>query len=322
MTAFRRAASFAVCVTAIVVPFAAGSSADSPTATGWWWAGNIEGLPVQAPPPNVPEGGLYVAGGLSGASGVSALRFTVPDGASAPVLALRFASTSGAPVLGICPATTAWVPAAGGPWGARPTPDCDRASAPGELDASGEVVRFALDALVSAGAVDVVVLPGKDPATGIDATFEATFDRPATGSLTYIAPAGSPTPPAPPAPGGATATTAAPRPGVAVAPGPAPTPVPAPDAVAFAPAANAGTTPVDPDVVSSPPLPPMGTDPGETEGRVAGLVLIAAVAGAFVVLTRTGAGARLAALSGGDAGNVRGIGRYAPPRDTTDPPPL
>ena len=318
MTALRRTACLTAGITALVLSLASASSADLPSATGWWWAGNIEGIPVQAPPPDVPEGGLYVAGGPSGASGVSALRFTVPDGASAAVLTLRVAATSGTPVLGICPVTAPWAPASGGSWEARPTPDCDRASAPGELDASGEVVRFALDALVDAGAVDVVVLPGKDPATGLDATFDATFDRPDGDALTYAPGAGSTTPPAASSPEPVSATTVAPaRPAGSVVAAPPP----APRAMRFEPAANAGTTPVDPDEVSSPPLDALGDDPGETEGRVAGLVLIAGVAGAFVLLTRTGAGARLAALSGGNAGSVRGIGRYAAPRDT-EPPTL
>lgn len=330
MTAATRAAVVALGVLALGLSFASASRADPPSATGWWWAGNIEGLPVQAPPPDVPEGGLYVAGGPSGASGVSALRFTVPEGASLPVLTLRVAAMSGTPMLGACPAAAPWSPAAGGSWGARPTPDCERASAPGRVDASGDVVRFTLDALVAAGTIDIVIVPGRDPETGVDASFEASFDRPGGEALTYTPPARSPAPVAPvapspaPAPARSTATTApvpAPaRPAYSAFPAsPAPAPITA--AAPFVPAANAGTVPVDPDAVSSPPFERPGSDPDEREGRVAGLVLVAAAGAAFVLLTRTAAGARLALRRGVERGSVRGVGRYTAPRDT-EPPTL
>src|SRR5690242_12659469 len=99
----RRAVAIALAFVAFVaVTLAPTARAVAPTQTGWWWSGHLSQLPVNPPPPDVAKGGLYVAGGLTGASGVSALRFDLSDGASAPTLTLRIARSSGTVVLGAC----------------------------------------------------------------------------------------------------------------------------------------------------------------------------------------------------------------------------
>jgi hypothetical protein len=310
----------AVAFVALVTVLASPSGADAPTAIGWWYSGNVDGLPVQAPPPDVPDGGLYVAGGLNGASGVSALRFTLPDGAGSPVLTLEVASSSGTPVVGACPATTAWEPAAGGPFTDRPTPDCERVAVGGELSADGTTLTIDLAPLVDGGAIDVVVLPGEDPTTGAGAVFELALQPPGDAALTYSQPAsGGPVPTTPPAtarPASPTTSVLPSAPPVAP-PTPTPTTVPTAAAARFSPAANVG-----------PPtaVPAAGTDtdtddPSETDGRVVAVILVVVVVTTWLLLTRTVLGARLTALSGGTTDDVRGIGRYARPRPT-DPPSL
>ena len=302
---------------ALAIVMAPASRADAPTAVGWWWSGNVEGLPVQPPPPDVPDGGLYVAGGLSGASGVSALRFNVPSGSRDPVLTLQVAAGSGNPVIGACPTTAEWEPAAGGPFSARPNPDCERGSVPAEVAPAGDVVRIALGTLVDGETIDIVLLPGKDPATGAGATFDVSFDPPGPSALTFAepSPSASPTVSTTPASSGTTVVfTPTPPTPAAISP-------PATAPVAFVPAENIDASPTDPAVVSTPGVGAgktiTATD--ETDGRVAGVLLAVLVAGTWLLLTRTTVGARLSALSGGSADNVRGVGRFAVPRDANPP---
>lgn len=318
------AAALLVALVAALAPLSAG--ADAPTAIGWWWSGNIEGLPVQPPPPDVPEGGLYVASGLSGASGVSALRFVVPEGATEPVLTLRLANVSGTVVIGACPAATPWEPAEGGPFAARPEPDCERASVPAELSADGTTAQIPLGALVDGSALDIVILPGTDPMTGAGATFEASFEPPGSDAIAFAeSSTGSEPPPTTAPPASATSPTSftAPATATPAAPFAAPTPPAQPSPVAFVPAANSSPAAQDPAAVSTPGVDGAATvaatTPSDADGRIVGLVLGAMVVGAWLVLTRTAVGERLAASSGGSGDTVRGIGRFAAPRDAKAP---
>jgi hypothetical protein len=318
MTVLRR--TLAVGLVALAAAIAPTAVADAPMQRGWWWSGNISQLPVAPPPPDVPDGGLYVAGGLAGASGVSALRFALPAGAAAPTLTLQVASSSGTLVLGACRSSTPWDPAEGGAWDARPVPDCEQGAVAAEIVGEGAdaTATFALAPLVDGEVLDIVLVPGKDPATGTDATFDARFEAPGTDALaTGSAPAPSGATPTPrpaasasPTPGGPPAAVSSP-----VAPPPSPAP--------FVPAANTSPATVVPEAVNSPPLaatPAVALPDPDVDGRVVGLVIGLLVVAAWLVTTRTGFGTQLDALTGVAGEDVRGIGRFATRRDAPAPP--
>lgn len=298
------------------------AGAEAPSATGWWWAGNISGLPVQPPPPEVPEGGLYVAGGPNGASGVSALRFQLSEDAAAPVLTLRVADSSGEVVIGACRAASPWTPTDGGPFEERPEAACEDGAVAGELveGAAGPEVRLALQSLMVDGVLDVVLVPGADPrAEQVGATFSAAFEAPGADALsagaggaggTAAPPTQSFTPPdtgstssgagsfSPP-PAGAPATFT-PAPNVS----PPPPPPVAVDEVAAGAVPEAVDVPGDvaPAAASSPL--------DDTRGRAVGAALGAAAIGVAYLLHRNQQQVRPAAL---------GIGRFARTREGVAP---
>ncbi|MBW3667828.1 MAG: hypothetical protein KY443_01330 [Actinobacteria bacterium] len=181
--------------TAIAVAWAGGllvpAHADAPGETGWWWAGRPSAAvpALLQPVPAPPEGGLYVAGGPNGPSGVSALRFRLPLGATASTLTVVVAEVAGTPVVDACPVITAWHAGANGGWDARPSYFCDINRVKGTYDAALKTITFDVSALVdSTGALDVALLGGLDPATRKPAAFSAAFEAPDERTLVVIPP--------------------------------------------------------------------------------------------------------------------------------------
>jgi hypothetical protein len=157
--AARRAAA-ALCVAAIPFVLTVSADADAAGSFGWWYQLNDSSLPAAPPPPpGAPSGGIYVQGTLAGPSAYGAVRFSSP-GTTAGVAKLAVESSNGAVEVAMCPTTSAWQPADGGPWQAKPTFDCATSKALGVLAADGKSVTFQLtDAFGKAGEFDVAIVP-------------------------------------------------------------------------------------------------------------------------------------------------------------------
>lgn len=165
---------------------AAASGSVQSIVTGSWWQGQQAGG-VVPPPPNVPPKGLWVESQTSGATAVSALRFTLV-GATAPMLHLVVKSAQPASQVSIlaCPTKSDWKPATAGPWSAKPSADCSQVHAAGQLSPDGTTMTFDLSPfpIDQAGNIDVLFQPGDSnvpvaaPPVGAAApapTFDATF---------------------------------------------------------------------------------------------------------------------------------------------------
>lgn len=204
-----RAGAAAVFVAAGIVGWS-GTAAAAPSLEeyGWWFKANQGDpsgvLPVRpdVTPPNVPEGGLYVANDPSGAAGVSALRFYLPeDEGSAASLTLELdpsGTYGGTLAVVACPAATSWIGADGGEWGLRPEADCDTASAAGELSDDGATATWELPAplFASGGTYDVVLLPDPEVAQ----PFQVPFSEPDSSSVQGVVGGSGPPPAASPPP--------------------------------------------------------------------------------------------------------------------------
>lgn len=169
-----------------LVPLATpGATAAEPSAVGWWWAGRpSDSFPVAfSPVPAVPEGGFYVAGDVTGASGISALRFELDPGSSPLTLTTTVADSIGSPRVDACAAGSEWEATVGGPWDERPPADCDRRRTPGTLSEDDTTVTFDLSTFDADGIVAVVLVPGEGP-DGRAPTFSASFEPPDSGALT------------------------------------------------------------------------------------------------------------------------------------------
>jgi hypothetical protein len=166
--------------------------------TGWWWAANESPLDdtVVAQPqqsaPNVPKGALPVSAAGGEPEKFSALEFRVDAEPGAfvdrAVLVMRENTEPGATVnaenatILACPITeTFWADGASAAWRARPSYDCDLASAPGERDAKTGIWKFDLAAVASmwvaeggTGATSVALVEGVDAPEG----FQVAFDGP------------------------------------------------------------------------------------------------------------------------------------------------
>jgi hypothetical protein len=236
----------------------AGWAAFAPTAdavtgiqTGYW-----SSLPAT---PQVPSNGLEIGSDASGPHALAALRFTLSDGESSPVLTLKVAQAQPQAqiVIEACAVATAsanWATPPGGGPGAMtsaPAANCTGGLVTGVVAADGTTVTFDLSGIPAEGAVmDVVLQPGQvaSPAAGtvpgapdqIYPTFDAAFQPVVAGQIAVQA--------------GPTTTTGAPPPagtssggGAYAAPPPASAPQPA-GQIALPPATstdtNAGVAPV------------------------------------------------------------------------------
>lgn len=178
------------------------AGAAAPDAYGYW------SKTAPAPGPGVPEGGLYVALGPytpdptappnpaappppTEPAAVSALRFTVPEGAPA-TLTLRLAANQsatnpdGTPVsIDACQpdlAAGAWQPPASAPgaFAERPKYNCSAVSVASTVDTAARTVAWNLPGgfQVATGVLDVVLVP-----TGT-VPFQVAFEKPDAGALT------------------------------------------------------------------------------------------------------------------------------------------
>lgn len=149
----------------------AGWAAFAPTAgaitgiqTGYW-----SSLPAA---PQVPANGLEVGANASGPYAVAAVRFTLSDGESSPVLTLKVAQAQPQSQVTIeaCAVATAsggWAPPPGGGPGAlasAPAANCSGGLVTGVVAADGSTVKFDLSGIpAQASMVDVVLQPGQVP---------------------------------------------------------------------------------------------------------------------------------------------------------------
>src|SRR5439155_3063775 len=174
-------------------------------AAGWWWqakSGALGAAPLTSP--DVPDGGLLVAGAPDGATAIAALRYSLDASETPSQLTLKVATDTGgaSAVLAACPAGSAWKPASPGAWEDKPAAACDRGSVNGIRSADGSAWTFAVAPLATGGTLDVVLVPGKvaGAPTGADgSTFQLAFDKPGSDSLTTTR-SFSGTVPAPPLP--------------------------------------------------------------------------------------------------------------------------
>lgn len=153
----------------------------------WWWRGNTGPAPLPRPP-TVPEGGLLVAGAPDGATAVAAVRYTLADGETSPILTLRVAENGdqggqGA-VIGACASGSAWAGGEqGGNWDAKPNAACG-ASVQGLRSEDGLTWTFALEPLVTGTEVNVILTPGTvAPDSPVGSTFSLAFLRPDADAL-------------------------------------------------------------------------------------------------------------------------------------------
>jgi hypothetical protein len=173
--------------------------------TGWWWAANesplddtVAAQPQQSPP-NVPKGALPVSAVAGEPEKFTALEFRVDaepgSFADKAVLVLRENTEPGATVnaenakILACPVTeTFWADGASAAWRARPSYDCDLASAPGERNAKTGTWKFDLTAVASmwvaeggTGGTSVALVEGVDAPEG----FQVAFDGPAAEGIGF-----------------------------------------------------------------------------------------------------------------------------------------
>ncbi|MEX2293379.1 MAG: hypothetical protein WD691_06280 [Acidimicrobiales bacterium] len=158
--------------------------------SGWWWRVNDGTVPVLLPTPNVPDGGLMVAGAPDGATALAALHFELSDMETSPVLVLTVAEGGDVggdtAVLAACVTGSAWDTASGGNWNFKPFPACEQGSVNGIRSDDGASWTFALEPLVSDGIVDVTLVPGVEPdqpAGANGSTFQLVFEAPTHASL-------------------------------------------------------------------------------------------------------------------------------------------
>jgi hypothetical protein len=199
MRTARRVAGVVLLAGAVLlalVPVAA--EATTLTQAGWWWRANDGALPATVPaPPNVPEGGLMVAGAPDGATAIAALHFELADDETAPVLTLAMAENGDqggdTAILAACLTGSAWQPASGGTWTSKPFPACSSGSVTGVRADDGATWTFALAPLLSDGIIDVTLVPGIDPTlpAGVNGSvFQLVFAAPTAASLTTTKGAG------------------------------------------------------------------------------------------------------------------------------------
>lgn len=159
--------------------------ADTPVDSAYWWIGQQTG--AEPAPPQVPAGGLYVAGSPAGATAVSAVRLVLNPGLTATALTLVSAQTISSLAVDASVTTASWKAGDNQSWAGRPA-----AGAPlvhGVLQPDGKTLRFDLSAARCISVCSLVLTPGAG------ATFDAAFDKVTSSTFTV---ATAPGPPAPP----------------------------------------------------------------------------------------------------------------------------
>lgn len=141
----------------LVAPLA--TEAAAPSIYGWWSQASVGGV-GSTTQPDVPADGMLVQNAPAGAIAISALQFSLQQGATVGQLTLNI---TGQPVITAppiaCPATTAFKAAEGGPWSDHPSYDCT-ASVTGSVNAASTEVQFQVTKLVLGQSLSLVVLAG------------------------------------------------------------------------------------------------------------------------------------------------------------------
>jgi hypothetical protein len=134
----------------VAVPWAGavGASAASPDRVGWWYKAVADPAlaGVVPAPPNVPSGGLYVANDPSGPAAVAAVAFTGSGQATLTLAAAGQPGFSAETPIAACPSATVWTPSSAGAWAERPEYDCDRRKVDGTPAADGTTITWQLPA--------------------------------------------------------------------------------------------------------------------------------------------------------------------------------
>ena len=142
----------------------------APGVTGWWSAANRTSAVPAIAPPDVAGKDLYVAGGnavvsqlgqsVGAPAAIAALRFRLPDGATAKQLRLRLAGTHPPAVtITACRALESFTAAYDGAWDKAPAYDCTT-SGTARLTSDGQVVIDDVDELRDGNDLAVVLVPG------------------------------------------------------------------------------------------------------------------------------------------------------------------
>lgn len=319
----RRACRLLAAVAAlagVVLLLTAPVAAEAADEVGWWYKarqGAIGELVTQRPP-NVPEGGLYVAQDVEPAA-VAALRYQIP-GLESAVLQLTVAegSTALGSEIVACPTFSSWSPVEGGRWTDRPLPQCDLLSIGGSVDTSGTVVTWVLPSTFGeTGSINLMLLPAEDAPPfqvafkepGETSLIASLLPGPETTTTTFTAPPPPPSFEPPPVDGG----------GFTFVPPPSTEFSPPPPADVEVPTTTAATRPARNVAAPSLPVP---------ESRTARIVAVGTLLALAAFLYWLGnqpvpaprllgalASSRAAAPSAAPPA-VRGIGRFARPRST------
>lgn len=244
----RRIVALAVmCILFVFVgAFTSPARARAPSATGWWWVGSSPLAFAVTPAPEVPEGGLYVAGSFDQPTGISALRFEVPKDAVVETLTLEVADAVGEPAVIACRAASRWQSAEGGAWSDRPAADCAAGEVTATTANAGSRLQFAVEPLRQASVIDIVLMPAAASPPDDASTFSVSFNKP-DGDALALVPAAKMAEPTGPTlaelpteqPPGVPARTSFPAPQLAP-----PLPSPAPSNVIAAPSAPVSTEPL------------------------------------------------------------------------------
>lgn len=202
-TARRRMAHLlaALCLACIPVVLVIPASADSVGSFGWWYRLN-QGAPIPVPPPpNAPDGGIYLQNVTgAGQNAMGAVQF-VNQTATAGTVKFGVSSVNGPAEVALCAATSPWIPDQAGTWDDRPEFDCDgpKGKVIGVFNDDNTELTFAVtDKLATIeGVYDLVVVA--DPV--VDSTFElgltlpaGTFFTPTSTSPPTVPPVSEPTP--------------------------------------------------------------------------------------------------------------------------------
>ncbi|MFZ6005207.1 MAG: hypothetical protein ACOYXM_14875 [Actinomycetota bacterium] len=157
---------------------------------GWWWRAKQGQLgAVPAAPPNVEPGQLLVQGAPDGATALAAIRATLSQGQTNPVLTLTVAADGDqggeTAVVLACQTGSSWSGGDAQVWDSKPKPDCS-VSVQGQRSPDGATWTFPVGALQFNNDVNVILVAGTDPALPAGANgsvFSLTFEQPTTASI-------------------------------------------------------------------------------------------------------------------------------------------
>jgi hypothetical protein len=152
-------------------------------SSGYWWEAE-SGVAAAPAPPNVPDGGLYVASSPSGPTAVSAVTFTLAADEGNPQLVLKVHSLDKGDTFAVdaYPTTSTWKAGSAQPWSNRPVPAAKAAPVHGVVSADATTVTFALTDVTPGSSADIVIVPGAPAPVAAGApvppapTFDASFE--------------------------------------------------------------------------------------------------------------------------------------------------